>query len=81
MSKTWRTCKRRYLVGREWHSFRIREKPGTCGGCAYFSRIYNSVGPSASGTCRAKPNIWTVSQCKKACKKYNGKEEDHEQEA
>ncbi len=55
---------------------RIKEKPGTCGGCDHFSGIYNGSGfPSATGTCRAKPGAWSMSQCKKACKKYKGKEE------
>ena len=57
---------------------KIKEEPGTCGGCGHFARIYNSVGPSATGVCRAKPNRWALSQCAKACKKYRWKGDTHD---
>ena len=55
---------------------RIKEKPGTCGGGGPFSGGYNGTGPPpAAGTRPGQPGGWGGLQCKKACKKYKGKEE------
>lgn len=60
---------------------KITSEPGTCGGCLHFRRYTRDGRPTATGKCKAKPGVWSVSQTRPACKTHYTADGDETQSA